>query len=83
MLQQENKILKRKLKITVPSKRKKVKTSPNSRFITIEAIRRAKIKAGKIEAKSADKERSEKSETPKSCIIVGSDDNTNDNKIKG
>jgi hypothetical protein len=83
ILQQENKVLKRKLEATVPSKRKKVKTSPNSRFVTIEAIRRAKIKAGKIKAESADKEGSEKLEILESCIIVGFNNNAGDNKVEG
>ena len=83
MLQRENKVLKRKLEATVPSKRKKVETSPNLRFVTIEAIRRAKIEAGEIKAESADKEGSKKSETPESCIMVGFDDDAGNNEVKG
>jgi len=71
------------LEAAAPSKRKKVETSPNSRFVTIEAIRRAKIEAGKIEAESADEEGSKKSETPESCIVVGSDNNAGDDEVEG
>ena len=49
----------------------------------IKAIWRAKIEAGKIEAESVDKEGSKKSETPESCIVVGSDDNTDDDEVEG
>jgi len=83
MLQRENKVLKRKLEAAVPFKRKKVETSPNLRFVTIEAIWRAKIEAGEIEAESADEEGSEKSETLESCIVVGSDDDAGDDKVEG
>ena len=57
--------------------------SPNSRFVTIKAIRRAKIKAGKIEAESVDKEGSKKLETPESYIVVGFDDNAGNDEVKG
>jgi hypothetical protein len=83
MLQRENKVLKARLEAMGPSKRKKVETSPNSRFVGIEAIRRAKIEAGEIEAESADEEGSEGSETPESCIVVGSDESDSDDEVEG
>lgn len=83
VLQRENEILRGKLEAVAPSKRKKVETSPNSRFVSIEAIRRAKIEAGEIEAESADEEGSEKSETPESCIVVASDDDSDDDEVEG
>jgi len=55
----------------VPSKRKKVETSPNLRFVKIEAIRHAKIEAGELEAESVDEEASERSKTLESYIVVG------------
>jgi hypothetical protein len=48
MLQRENKVLKSRLEAVAPSKRRRVETSPNSTFVKIKAIRRAKIEAGKI-----------------------------------
>jgi hypothetical protein len=42
----------------VPSKRKKVEMNLNLRFIKIEAIWYAKIKAGKLKVKLVDKEAS-------------------------
>jgi 4-hydroxybenzoate polyprenyltransferase len=71
------------LEAAVPLKKRKVKMSPNSRFVTIEAIRRAKIEAGEIEAESVDEEGSEKSEIPESCIVVGFDDDAGDDEVEG
>ena len=71
------------MEAVVFSKRKKVETSPNLRFVLIKAIRRAKIEAGEIEAESADEEGSEKSEIPESCIVVASDDDSDDDEVEG
>ena len=76
-------VLKAKLAATVPAKRRKVETSPNSRFVNIKAIRRAKIEASKLEAESADKEVSKGLEIPKECIVVASNDNSDPNKVEG
>jgi hypothetical protein len=83
MALRENELLKARLEAMAPVKRKKVETSPNSRFVNIRAIRRAQIAAGTIEAKSADEEGSEKSETPESCIVVGSDEDSDDVEVEG
>jgi hypothetical protein len=64
-------------------KRRKVKTSPNLRFVEMEAICRAKIKVGEIEDKLADKEGSKGLKTPESCIVVGSDESDSDDKVEG
>jgi 4-hydroxybenzoate polyprenyltransferase len=83
MALRENELLKARLEAMAPVKRKKVETSPNSRFVNIRAIRRAQIAAGAIEAESADEEGSEKSETPESCIVVGSDEDSDDVEVEG
>jgi hypothetical protein len=64
-------------------KRKKVETSPNSRFIRIEAIYRAKIKAGEIKAKSVDEEGSEGSEILESYIVIGFDESDSNDEVEG
>jgi hypothetical protein len=83
MALRENEVLKAKLEAAAPLKRRKVETSPNSRFVNIRAIRRAQIEAGVIEAESADEEGSEGSETPNSCIVVGSGEDDSDVEVEG
>jgi hypothetical protein len=83
MALRENELLKAKLEAMAPVKRKKVPTSPNSRFVQIEAIRKAQIAARAIEAESADEEGSEESETPEDCIVVGSGDDADDEEVEG
>jgi hypothetical protein len=83
MALREVEVLKVKLAAVVPAKRRKVETSPNSRFVNIEAIRRAKIKAGELEAELVDEEVSEGSETPKECIVVASDDDSDPDEVEG
>jgi hypothetical protein len=83
MALRENKILKARLEAVAPVKRKKVSTSPNSRFVRIKAIRKAQIAAGAIEAESADEKGSENTETPEDCIMVGSGDDADDEEAEG
>jgi hypothetical protein len=79
----DNELLKARLEAIVPIKRKRVETSPNSRFVNIRAIRRAQIAAGAIEAESADEKGSSESETPRSCIVVGSSDEEDEEEVDG
>jgi hypothetical protein len=83
MALREKKVLKTTLEAAATSKRRKVEASPNSRFVNIRAIRRAKIEAGEIEAGSADEEGSEESKTPNSCIVVGSGEDNSDDEVAG
>jgi len=76
-------VLKAKLAAIVPAKRRKVETSPNSRFINIKAICRVKFEAGKLEAKSVDKEVSKGSEIPKECIVVASSSDFDPDEVEG
>jgi hypothetical protein len=71
------------LEAIAPVRRKKVETSPNSRFVNIRAIHRAQIAAGAIKADSADEEGSENTETPEDCIVVGPGDDADDEESEG
>ncbi|OHW89560.1 transposase, partial [Colletotrichum incanum] len=51
-------------------KRKRVPTSPNSKFADIKGIRRAQIDAGEVEASTDESSGSELSSEPESCIWV-------------
>ena len=51
-----------------PRKRRKVRTSPNSKFTGIEAIRRAQIEAGNSEIEAEDSDVSIDSVSTLSCI---------------
>lgn len=53
-----------------PRKRRKVKTSPNSRFAGIEAIKKAQVEAGDHQIEAEDSETSEDSDSIIDCIIV-------------
>ena len=53
-----------------PKKRRKVQTSPNSKFAGIEAIRRAQIEAGDRQIEAEDSESSEDSASTFSCIEI-------------
>jgi 4-hydroxybenzoate polyprenyltransferase len=79
----ENQKLKSQLEATRPTKRRKVETSPNSRFVTIRAIRRAQIEAGAIEAESADEEGSENTIEEEDCIVVGGSSSSDDDEAEG
>jgi len=79
----EVELLKAKLEQLAPVKRKKVETSPNSRFVQIKDIRKAQIEAGVIEAESADEEDSEVSETLNDCIVVAESSAEEDDEVGG
>jgi hypothetical protein len=83
MVLRENEMLKARLEAVAPVKRKKVSTSPNSRFVRIEAIRKAQIAAGAIEAESVDEKGSKNTETLEDCIVVGSGDDVDDEEAEG
>ncbi len=53
-----------------PRKRKKVLTSPNSRFVTTRVIREAQIVAGERQIKPTESESDGDSESTVSCIEV-------------
>jgi hypothetical protein len=53
-----------------PKKRMRVRTSPNSKFVNIEAIQRAQNKANGVEIEEEDEKESIASEAQKSCIEV-------------
>ena len=53
-----------------PRKQRKVRTSPNSKFTEIRAIKRAQIKAGDRQIEVEDSESSENSDSIIDCIIV-------------
>lgn len=52
-------------------KRKKVKTSPNSKFANIEAIYRAQVEAGEVENRLDESSESDIPSEAGSCIVVG------------
>ena len=62
--------LEEKLKHLRPKKKRKVQTSPNSKFATIRAIREAQIAAGERQIKSVESESEEESKSTVSCIEV-------------
>ena len=53
-------------------KRKKVKTSPNSKFANIEAIHKAQVEAGEVENSTDESSESDIPSETGSCIVVGS-----------
>ena len=53
-----------------PRKRRKVKTSPNSKFAGIEAIKKAQIEAGDRQIEAEDSESSDDSASTIDCIEV-------------
>jgi 4-hydroxybenzoate polyprenyltransferase len=53
-----------------PRKRRKVQTSPNSKFVGIQAIRQAQIEAGDRQIDEEDSESSEDNDSTMDCIIV-------------
>jgi len=63
--------LEAQLEAARPKKRRKVKTSPNSKFANIEAIRRAQIEAGEVENEPDESDGSEIPGDEADCIIVG------------
>lgn len=62
--------LEAKLEAVRPIKRRKVKTSPNSKFVGIRAIQHAQMEAGAIEIEDAESEGSEVTSNGESCIVV-------------
>ena len=62
--------LEEKLKHLRPKKKRKVQTSPNSKFATIRAIREAQIAAGERQIESVESESEGESESTISCIEV-------------
>ena len=53
-----------------PRKRRKVQTSPNSKFVRIQAIKKAQIEAGDRQIEAEDTEMSEDNDSTMDCIIV-------------
>jgi hypothetical protein len=53
-----------------PRKRRKVRTSPNSKFAEIDTIKQAQIEAGDRQADAEDSDSSENSDSTMDCIIV-------------
>jgi hypothetical protein len=53
-----------------PRKRKKVRTSPNSKFVDIEKIRRAQIEVGEAEIIEDDREEANESDSTLDCIEI-------------
>jgi hypothetical protein len=71
------------LEATVPAKRRKVETSPNSRFVNIEAINRVQIEARAVEVGLEDEEGSKQSVETQEYIEVGSVVDDDDDKVEG
>jgi 4-hydroxybenzoate polyprenyltransferase len=63
-------LLERQLEAARPKKRKKVRTSPNSKFANIEAIQLAQIAANGVEIGEDDEEELDEAGSEKSCIEV-------------
>ena len=79
----ENQKLKSQLEATAPTKRRRVETSPNSRFVNIEAIHRAQIEARAVEVESEDEEGSGNTMETEDCIEVGSVIDDGDDEAEG
>jgi len=79
----ENQKLKDQLEATAPTKRRRVETSPNSRFVDIAAIQRAQIEARAIEVGSEHEEGSNQSVGTQECIEVGSVVDDGDDEVEG
>jgi hypothetical protein len=62
--------LEARLEQLAPRKRRKVRTSPNSKFAKIRAIKQAQIEAGDRQAEAEDSDSSKKSDSTIDCIIV-------------
>ena len=62
--------LEAQLEAARPKRRRKVETSPNSRFADIKAIQRAQEEVAVAESYKEDEEESEVSDKEESCIIV-------------
>ena len=70
--QQKIKSLEAQVEAGKARKRRKVKTSPNSRFADIKAIHKAQVEAGEAEESSDESSESDISSEAGSCIVVGS-----------
>ncbi len=53
-----------------PKRRKRVDTSPNSKFVIIEAVKQAQLSAERIEINSSGSDEAELSSVTEDCIIV-------------
>ena len=62
--------LERQLEAVRPKKRKKVRTSPNSKFVDIDAIWKAQNEANGVEIEEESEEESDESMSERSCIEV-------------
>jgi hypothetical protein len=62
--------LEKQLEAVRPKKRKSVRTSPNSKFVDIEAIKQAQDEANGVEIEEEDEEGSTESDSQRSCIEV-------------
>ena len=79
----ENQKLKDQLEATAPTKRRRVETSPNSRFVDITAIQRARIKARAIKVGSEHKEGSNQSIRTQEYIEVSSMVDDDNDEVEG
>jgi 4-hydroxybenzoate polyprenyltransferase len=70
-LRKENEALKAQLEAIKPRKRKRVDTDPNTLFAGIEAIHRAQVAVGAVEAESDDASENGESSDTGDCIVVG------------
>ena len=57
-----------------PKKRKKVQTSPNSKFANLEAIQRTQLEVQGVIIKVEDSPEEEDSDDSNSCIVVNLED---------
>jgi len=62
--------LESQLEATRPKKKKKVRTSPNSKFVNVQAIRRTQNEVNGVEIEEDSEEGSDESMSEKSCIEV-------------
>ena len=68
--ERQNQALERELEALRPRKRRRVRTSPNSKFVNIEAIKEAQEEADGAEIEEDDEEGSDVSIINGSCIVV-------------
>ncbi|KAJ3552019.1 hypothetical protein NPX13_g11219 [Xylaria arbuscula] len=76
----ENEAWKAKFEAAIPRKRKKVELSPQSKFASIEDIRRGQIAAGDVVDASSDSIGSDLTSEAEDCIVVGADDSESDDE---
>jgi DDE superfamily endonuclease/helix-turn-helix, Psq domain/Tc5 transposase DNA-binding domain len=68
--ERQNQALERELEALRPRKRRRVRTSPNSKFVNIEAIKQAQEEANGAEIEENDEEGSDVSIINSDCIVV-------------